>query len=267
MQTISIWCISLVSVVTADPGLPLIADLPISSLSCSGTYNNWGLSTWDPRFGKGRNGAWSAESKSDPTSYLQVDLGSLFTISSVATAGREQCCDQWTTNYDLFYSADDSDPEFTYYGNFAGNEEPLEIVTHTLSPSITARHLRFVPVTFNKEKALRIEAYGVAITSLEDHGNPEAHCGCLEECWGDCDYDDDCVGDLKCWHRSEGEGIPPGCSGEVHEPSHDYCYDPGFTESPSADPTKEPTSVPTADPTVSPSADPTSFVFLRCSFL
>ena len=61
---------------------------------------------------------------------------------------------------------------------------------------------------------------------LTNEGNPPARCGCLEECAGDCDSDADCVGDLVCYFRSEGDGIPPGCSGEVHEPNHDYCYDP-----------------------------------------
>ena len=61
---------------------------------------------------------------------------------------------------------------------------------------------------------------------LDNDGNPSAHCQCLDECAGDCDYDDDCVADLKCWHRSGREGIPPGCWGEVHEANHDYCYDP-----------------------------------------
>jgi len=54
--------------------------------------------------------------------------------------------------------------------------------------------------------------------------------GCLEECEGGCDTDDQCEGDLVCWQRSsKRQNYPPGCSG--HHPhrkgdSTGYCYDP-----------------------------------------
>jgi len=69
--------------------------------------------------------------------------------------------------------------------------------------------------------------------SVEDMGNPEEspNCDCLDECQGDCDSDNDCMGDLKCWHRNDwDDAVPPGCSGSAHEKSHDYCYRPNSTE-------------------------------------
>jgi len=62
---------------------------------------------------------------------------------------------------------------------------------------------------------------------VADKGNPSAHCNCLKECEGDCDYDDDCVGYLVCGQRQGwSQGVPNGCSGTPHYVNHDYCYDP-----------------------------------------
>jgi len=66
-----------------------------------------------------------------------------------------------------------------------------------------------------------------------DRGNPHnaaTACSgnsCLGECEGDCDNDTHCKAGLKCWHRSGwNSNIPPGCRGQAHAKSHDYCYDP-----------------------------------------
>lgn len=47
----------------------------------------------------------------------------------------------------------------------------------------------------------------------------------LEKCQGDCDNDDDCAGQLKCYQRSDDELIP-GCLGKGKN-RKDYCYDAG----------------------------------------
>ena len=47
----------------------------------------------------------------------------------------------------------------------------------------------------------------------------------LEECQGDCDSDDDCAGQLKCYQRSN-DDLTPGCLGKGQE-RKDYCYDAG----------------------------------------
>jgi len=44
----------------------------------------------------------------------------------------------------------------------------------------------------------------------------------LQECEGDCDNNDDCSGNLQCFH----DGIPPGCEGAAENITADYCYDP-----------------------------------------
>jgi len=48
-------------------------------------------------------------------------------------------------------------------------------------------------------------------------------------CHGDCDSDNDCTGDYKCFQRTEKKTVVPGCadSGYVKSTSdHDYCYNP-----------------------------------------
>ena len=44
----------------------------------------------------------------------------------------------------------------------------------------------------------------------------------LTECEGDCDNDNQCEGDLKCFQRSGFEAVP-GCSGQGLS-GKDYCY-------------------------------------------
>jgi hypothetical protein len=51
----------------------------------------------------------------------------------------------------------------------------------------------------------------------------------LGVCEGDCDQDSDCAGDLRCFQRSNGHLVVPGCAGGAADVSHfDYCYDPSF---------------------------------------
>ena len=51
----------------------------------------------------------------------------------------------------------------------------------------------------------------------------------LNRCEGDCDKDDDCLGDLKCFQRSRGDKVP-GCAkggpGDDKNGTYGYCYDP-----------------------------------------
>ena len=56
----------------------------------------------------------------------------------------------------------------------------------------------------------------------------------LLECYGDCEYDSDCAGDLVCAHRGIGDLLPPGCFGDVDlfdATNHalDFCYNPSNT--------------------------------------
>jgi len=55
--------------------------------------------------------------------------------------------------------------------------------------------------------------------------------GGLNACQGDCDNDDDCSGDLECYHNAGKKGVDvPGCTGTptVTSGGEDYCYDPNY---------------------------------------
>ena len=81
-------------------------------------------------------------------------------------------------------------------------------------------------------KMTNFSRFGNGTRSLVNQGNPASSptCDCLDECEGDCDGDGDCIGDLVCYHRTNDAtlNIPPGCTGDAHETSHDYCYDPNW---------------------------------------
>ena len=66
--------------------------------------------------------------------------------------------------------------------------------------------------------------------SLNNVGDPTSALGTLGNCEGDCDKDEHCAGDLKCFHRSSG-GPVPGCEGTYPEHiSWDFCYDPDYVD-------------------------------------
>jgi len=55
--------------------------------------------------------------------------------------------------------------------------------------------------------------------------------GGLNACQGDCDNDDECSGDLECYHNAGKKGVGvPGCTGTptVTSGGEDYCYDPNY---------------------------------------
>ena len=54
-------------------------------------------------------------------------------------------------------------------------------------------------------------------------------------CEGDCDEDEDCVGDLKCFHRWNALDVVPGCASFGYKggviANHDYCWSPAAATS------------------------------------
>jgi hypothetical protein len=82
----------------------------------------------------------------------------------------------------------------------------------------------------------------------------------LKVCQGDCDNDDECEGNLKCFERSGQESIP-GCTGLSSRWSGiDFCYDPSAdspTPTTSAPTTSAPTtSAPTTSAPPTPALSP-----------
>ena len=77
----------------------------------------------------------------------------------------------------------------------------------------------------------------------------------LEECEGDCDDDEECSGDLKCFDDDDAATVP-GCSGTRTKNKkgnyNDYCYDPNIGDGPTPSPIVQPTPAPVDRPTPSP---------------
>jgi len=75
----------------------------------------------------------------------------------------------------------------------------------------------------------------------------------LGECEGDCDDDNDCAGDLKCFQRSGTEAVPGCASGDSiygqDKSGKDYCYRDTPATSP---PTQSPTSTCAPTPAITP---------------
>ena len=65
-------------------------------------------------------------------------------------------------------------------------------------------------------------------TLIDKGGLPPGSGPRLDRCEGDCDSDNDCIGNLKCYQRDSSSDVPPGCvgGGSGDDPTHDYCYDP-----------------------------------------
>ena len=73
------------------------------------------------------------------------------------------------------------------------------------------------------------------------YGFAERFGATVNVCEGDCKFDSDCAGRLRCFQReSETDPLPTGCVGEAFE-KRDYCYDAGYLEDPSNPPSMAPT--------------------------
>jgi len=88
----------------------------------------------------------------------------------------------------------------------------------------------------------------------------------LGVCEGDCDDDDECEGNLKCFQRERRFQPVPGCEmGGDDDNESDYCYSEDATYAPTPSPTTSPSSAPSISyaPTTTPSAPPTETPKLR----
>ena len=104
--------------------------------------------------------AWCTELVPNDGSWLQVDLLNVHIIESVSTWGRNSIAQQWVTSYELHYSLDGI--TFTpYSGNpLTGNSDETTEQQNFLTPNIMAKYLRFIPLSYNGWKSMRVEATG-----------------------------------------------------------------------------------------------------------
>lgn len=156
----------------ARASLPLIQNLTDRAFTASSFWANDLAGHGPPNARMGRTHTvsnWSAGSNV-PNQWLQVDLGVSSIIRAIGTKGRSRDWDQWVTSYRLSYS-DDAVNWRTYQQNgadvtFPGNSDRNTEVRHNLPAEITARYLRFHPLTWHGHITMRVEAYGTPVASV-----------------------------------------------------------------------------------------------------
>ncbi|XP_066299157.1 uncharacterized protein [Branchiostoma lanceolatum] len=104
--------------------------------------------------------AWCAANQNAPGQWLQVDLNSTTSIAGVITQGRADM-DQRVTSYKLTFSSDgavwDTYSEQGQEKVFEGNTDRNTEVEHLLVPPVTARFVRFNPLTSYGHTSMRVE--------------------------------------------------------------------------------------------------------------
>ncbi|XP_078364204.1 lactadherin-like [Oculina patagonica] len=136
------------------------------------TASSYHSSSYQPAYGRLndiRGDGWCTKTPSKNNEWLQVDLGQLFEVCSVATQGDSQTDPRdggWVTAFKLYYSQDGKhwikynnngkEMEFRRYG------ESTLVDNHMLTP-IYARYIRFNPTKRHRWNCLRAEVYGKGI--------------------------------------------------------------------------------------------------------
>ncbi|XP_019626580.1 PREDICTED: adipocyte enhancer-binding protein 1-like [Branchiostoma belcheri] len=104
---------------------------------------------------------WCADNGFTSEEWLQVDLNSLTNVSGVITQGRGDI-GQYVRSYKLTFSADgvvweiyseDGQEKVVFAGNADSNTE----VEHLIAPPVTARFVRFLPLTWGGWISMRME--------------------------------------------------------------------------------------------------------------
>ena len=79
--------------------------IPDARMTASTVYSN-GYHPYYGRLHESRgHGAWAPTTQYDRTQFLQVDMGTVFSVCAVATQG-ERSNNEWTTSYKLHFSLD-----------------------------------------------------------------------------------------------------------------------------------------------------------------
>ncbi|PFX30133.1 Neuropilin-1 [Stylophora pistillata] len=115
--------------------------------------------------------AWAPKDNNNINDYLQIDLLYEYIICAVATQGNPASyVAEWTTQYKINLSLNDATFD-TYKENnndkvFIGNTDKDSTVINSLDEFVSARFIRFVPTQYQKWKTLRVEVYGVPLSTV-----------------------------------------------------------------------------------------------------
>ncbi|XP_074611760.1 receptor-type tyrosine-protein phosphatase S-like isoform X5 [Acropora palmata] len=118
--------------------------------------------------------AWIPSSNNDNNDYLQIDLGSVYVVCAVATQGNPSAND-WTKTYKIKTSLDNVNWQWYQESDmtkiFTGNSQRQEIVKNDLYNPLAVKFIRFYPVHFTRNKALRVEVFGSKQACFSSLGN------------------------------------------------------------------------------------------------
>ncbi|XP_066290420.1 discoidin, CUB and LCCL domain-containing protein 2-like isoform X2 [Branchiostoma lanceolatum] len=141
--------------------------IPDAQMTASSEYND----NHGPRRGRlyivnddGGIGAWCAKTN-DGNQWLQVDLGKVAEVWGVVTQGRFRDYKEWVTTYKLHFSTDGNNWASYTDGSgrqkvFQGNIDFETPLRHLLAKPVTARHVRFIPLSWNVHICMRVEVLG-----------------------------------------------------------------------------------------------------------
>ncbi|XP_015756947.1 PREDICTED: uncharacterized protein LOC107336373 [Acropora digitifera] len=147
-------------------------EIPNEAVKASSSWA-LGYEPWQARLNNiqksGSTGSWSALQNA-VGQYLQIDLGKERVVNKIATQGRPSA-DQWVTSYKLLFSSDGA--KWNEYQNdgvvkvFTANSDRGTVVSHKLSPTISARYVRFSVMSWYDYISMRVELYGCANEQLK----------------------------------------------------------------------------------------------------
>ncbi|CAH1781368.1 unnamed protein product [Owenia fusiformis] len=172
-------------------GWRLIKNVPFKRITASSEFDsNHGVTRCklDTKRKGPLRGGWSAKSN-DGQQWIMVTLVTQFQVKAVGTQGRSDV-DQWTTEYNIYYSTDGNN--FQVYSDdnktptkFPGNWDRNRLRKHYFKSPFVAKYVRLWPTQWNKHTSLRWELYGCAANSL---GTP---IGCFNDKSNDRDLSEE----------------------------------------------------------------------------
>ncbi|XP_044168465.1 contactin-associated protein-like 2 [Acropora millepora] len=136
--------------------------IPDNQMTASSYYS----SSYYPHFGRLhdiRGGGWAGKTSSNPSDWLQVNFGRIALVCAVATQG-DKYLNEWVIDFSLSFSSDgaswmySNDSQwnkmvFTRMGN------NFYVDRQTLPAPISARYIRFHPISQHIWNTLRVEVY------------------------------------------------------------------------------------------------------------
>ncbi|KAK3743984.1 hypothetical protein QZH41_010793 [Actinostola sp. cb2023] len=147
--------------------------IPNKHIIASSQYSNSRCPSYFARLHRQRqsslDSSWCARYKK-VGEFVQVNLGSIKTVTKVATQGREvsasyKAYNQFVTMYALSYSNDQT-TWTDYVGDdscikrFIANTDTTSVVTNELPLPIKAQYIRVVVYSWNRHISMRLELYG-----------------------------------------------------------------------------------------------------------